>query len=149
MFSSIIDSSFRSPFKGPFTKVQCESSNIVDQQLVPGRSIAAASVADGDSCEFGSNKYFLLCGLGGIISCGSTHTLLTPLDLVKCRLQVDQAKYKNLFTGFKVTHAEDGARGLVKGWAPTAFGYSAQVRITKSIRKHVIFFFSVSVQKIY
>lgn len=57
---------------------------------------------------------------------GSTHTLLTPLDLVKCRLQVDQAKYKNLFTGFKVTFAEDGSRGLVKGWAPTLFGYSAQ-----------------------
>ncbi len=58
---------------------------------------------------------------------GSTHTLLTPLDLVKCRLQVDQAKYKNLFNGFKVTLAEDGSRGLAKGWAPTAFGYSAQV----------------------
>lgn len=127
MFTSLFDSSFRSPFKAPLTKVQCEPSN-EQQQLVVGRSIAAASVADGDSCEFGSTKYFLLCGLGGIISCGSTHTLLTPLDLVKCRLQVDQAKYKNLFTGFRVTYAEDGARGLAKGWAPTAFGYSAQVR---------------------
>lgn len=29
-----------------------------------------------DSCAFGSNKYFLLCGLGGIISCGSTHTMV-------------------------------------------------------------------------
>lgn len=25
-----------------------------------------------------------------------------------------------------MTYKEDGARGLVKGWAPTAFGYSAQ-----------------------
>lgn len=57
---------------------------------------------------------------------GPTHTLHTPLDLVKCRLQVDQAKYKNLVTGFKVTFKEDGARGLAKGWAPTAIGYSAQ-----------------------
>lgn len=53
--------------------------------------------------------------------------MVTPLDLVKCRLQVDPAKYKNLFNGFKVTFKEDGARGLVKGWAPTAYGYSAQV----------------------
>lgn len=53
--------------------------------------------------------------------------MLTPLDLVKCRLQVDSAKYKNLITGFKLTFKEDGARGLAKGWAPTAFGYSAQV----------------------
>ena len=52
-----------------------------------GRTIAAAS-AQGDSCEFGSSKYYALCGLGGILSCGITHTMVTPLDLVKCRLQV-------------------------------------------------------------
>lgn len=40
--------------------------------------------------------------MGGILSCGVTHTMITPLDLVKCRLQVDGAKYKNLITGFKV-----------------------------------------------
>jgi hypothetical protein len=32
-----------------------------------------------DSCAFGSNKYFLLCGLGGIISCGTTHTMASSL----------------------------------------------------------------------
>lgn len=56
-----------------------------------------------DSCAFGSTKYFLLCGLGGFLSCGITHTMVTPLDLVKCRLQVDQAKYKNVLNGFKVS----------------------------------------------
>ena len=45
------------------------------------------------SCEFGSGKYFALCGLGGILSCGTTHTAVVPLDLVKCRIQVDPAKY--------------------------------------------------------
>ncbi|EEB10504.1 phosphate carrier protein, putative [Pediculus humanus corporis] len=79
-----------------------------------------------DSCEFGSTKYFLLCGVGGILSCGITHTMITPLDLVKCRLQVDSAKYKNLIHGFKVTVGEEGTRGLARGWAPTAIGYSAQ-----------------------
>lgn len=99
------------------------------KSLVAGRTIAAASVAaanEGESCEFASTKYFLLCGLGGILSCGITHTAIVPLDLVKCRIQVDPAKYKNVFTGFKVTLKEDGARGLAKGWAPTFFGYSAQ-----------------------
>lgn len=52
---------------------------------------------------------------------------MTPLDLVKCRLQVDSAKYKNLIHGFRVTLSEEGARGLAKGWAPTLLGYSAQV----------------------
>lgn len=62
----------------------------------------------------------------GILSCGITHTAVVPLDLVKCRIQVDPAKYKSVFHGFKVTLREDGARGLAKGWAPTFFGYSAQ-----------------------
>lgn len=33
-------------------------------------------------------KYYALCGFGGILSCGITHTALVPLDLVKCRIQV-------------------------------------------------------------
>lgn len=99
-------------------------------QLVKNRNIAAAAAASfsspEDSCEFGSLKYFGLCGIGGILSCGITHTMITPLDLVKCRLQVDSAKYKNLINGFRVTVREEGTRGLGRGWAPTAIGYSAQ-----------------------
>lgn len=41
-----------------------------------------------DSCEYGSMKYYALCGFGGILSCGITHTAVVPLDLVKCRIQV-------------------------------------------------------------
>lgn len=55
----------------------------------------------GDSCEYGSGKFFALCGFGGILSCGTTHTALVPLDLVKCRIQVDPAKYGNIINGFK------------------------------------------------
>ncbi|KAE8750490.1 hypothetical protein FOCC_FOCC002784 [Frankliniella occidentalis] len=120
MMQSLFEASKNSPFLSPIT-AQCEAN-----QLVKGRSISAAAVAEGDSCEFGSNKYFALCALGGILSCGITHTMIVPLDLVKCRLQVDPAKYKTLVNGFKVTIAEDGARGLAKGWAPTLIGYSLQ-----------------------
>ncbi|XP_014257004.1 phosphate carrier protein, mitochondrial [Cimex lectularius] len=120
MFQSSRDIVKNSGYRSPFSDERC---------LVPGRRLAAAAtptMQPGDSCEFGSNKYFLLCGLGGILSCGLTHTMVVPLDLVKCRLQVDPAKYKNLFHGFKVTVAEDGMRGLAKGWAPTFYGYSMQ-----------------------
>jgi len=92
--------------------------------LVADRNIVAASTSD--EVEFGSNKYYALCGLGGLLSCGLTHTGIVPLDLVKCRIQVDPAKYKGIFNGFKVSIAEGGARGLAKGWAPTAIGYSMQ-----------------------
>lgn len=113
------------PFRTPLSTAQCEASE--NNQLVASRTIQAADASTGEEVEFGSTKFFVLCGIGGIISCGSTHTLVVPLDLVKCRLQVDQAKYKNLFHGFKISVAEEGARGLAKGWAPTLFGYSAQV----------------------
>ncbi|XP_076758796.1 mitochondrial phosphate carrier protein 1 isoform X1 [Xylocopa sonorina] len=126
MGTSILDVAKMNPFGTPFVTAKCQGQNELTQTLVRNRHIAAASVDSGDSCEFGSNKYFMLCGLGGILSCGITHTMVTPLDLVKCRIQVDPAKYKSVFNGFKVTLAEDGTRGLVKGWAPTFFGYSIQ-----------------------
>lgn len=78
------------------------------------------------SCAFASNQYFAICGLGGLLACGFTHLLVTPLDIVKCRLQVDQAKYRNVMTGFRVTIAEEGYRSLAKGWVPTLIGYSIQ-----------------------
>lgn len=84
------------------------------------------TLSSGDSCEYGSGKFYALCGLGGILSCGITHTAVTPLDLVKCRLQTDRAKYKNVVTGFKVTLSDEGIRGLGRGWAPTCIGYSLQ-----------------------
>jgi len=120
----MLESVRNNPFKGQLSRVQCDESGSDHTELVPTRTIQAADATT--EVEFGSAHYFALCGLGGILSCGSTHTFVVPLDLVKCRLQVDQAKYKNLFHGFKVTVAEEGARGLAKGWAPTLFGYSAQ-----------------------
>merc|ERR1712183_1201300 len=53
-------------------------------------------------------------------------TQLVPLDLVKCRIQVDPGKYKGIFQGGRLTIAEEGVRGLSKEWAPTAIGYSMQ-----------------------
>jgi len=84
-------------------------------------------VADaGTSCEFGSTEYYLKCMIGGAASCGLTHTLVVPLDLVKCRMQVDSVKYPSLGKGIKVTLAEGGAKALARGWAPTLIGYSMQ-----------------------
>jgi len=127
MFSGMWNTAKNSPFGA----AKCEalatkepSAPVVRAPLVEGRNIAACSTSD--EVEFGSNKYYALCGLGGMLSCGITHTMIVPLDLVKCRLQVDSAKYKGIFNGFKVTIAEEGTRALGKGWAPTAIGYSMQ-----------------------
>jgi len=85
-----------------------------------------AAAAEEYSCEVGTAKFYALCAVGGAASCGITHCAVVPLDLVKCRMQVDSVKYPSLGTGFKVTLAEDGMKGLAKGWAPTAIGYSLQ-----------------------
>ena len=38
--------------------------------------------------EVHNMSYYSKCMLGGIMSCGITHTLVVPLDIVKCRKQV-------------------------------------------------------------
>ena len=77
------------------------NSNLFATPVSQGRQLSAAA-AEETSCEIGSTKYYALCGFGGLLSCGITHTAVTPLDLVKCRLQVNKEKYKNLGNGFKV-----------------------------------------------
>jgi solute carrier family 25 phosphate transporter 3 len=120
MFKSLIESAKTSPFASPF-QARCEGLKVNEN-----RAISAASASEEYSCEFGSSKYYALCGFGGILSCGITHTAVVPLDLVKCRIQVDPAKYGNIINGFRVSVRESGIRELGKGWAPTLIGYSAQ-----------------------
>lgn len=74
-----------------------------------------------------SPKYFLLCGFGGILSCGLTHTLVTPVDVVKCNAQGNPKKFnRGMFGNMAMWARENGARALVRGWAPTLVGYSLQ-----------------------
>lgn len=57
---------------------------------------------------------------------GPTHTAVTPLDLVKCRRQVDSNLYKSNVEGWKTIRSMEGIRGIFTGWGPTFVGYSAQ-----------------------
>ncbi|TYI72355.1 hypothetical protein E1A91_D07G056000v1 [Gossypium mustelinum] len=76
--------------------------------------------------ELFSPAFYAACTVGGMLCCGITHTAVTPLDIVKCNMQIDPTKYKNITSGFGVLVKEQGAKGLFKGWAPTLVGYSAQ-----------------------
>jgi len=73
-----------------------------------------------------NNLYYLKCMVGGILSCGLTHFGVTPLDVVKCKVQVFPQKYKGLISGIGVVLKEEGSRGLVLGGLPTLIGYSMQ-----------------------
>ena len=96
-------------FGSPFPSASCSSGEVT---AVPRSSMMAA--AEGYSCEFGSATYYAYCGFGGILSCGITHTAVVPLDLVKCRIQVDPGKYKGIFQAGGLTIKEEGVRGLSK-----------------------------------
>lgn len=73
--------------------------------------------------------YFMYCMAGGVLS-GLPHTLLVPIDLIKCRVQCGE--YANFGDGFQSIKVESrGSRLqlltlLYRGWAPTFIGYSLQ-----------------------
>ncbi|MCJ1240925.1 hypothetical protein MMC14_008929 [Varicellaria rhodocarpa] len=73
-----------------------------------------------------SPTYFGACALGGIIACGPTHTSVTPLDLVKCRRQVDSKIYSSNLSAWRSIYAAEGLRGVFFGWSPTFVGYCFQ-----------------------
>lgn len=57
---------------------------------------------------------------------GPTHTAVTPLDLVKCRRQVDPKIYSSNISAWRSIFAKEGLRGVFFGWSPTFIGYSFQ-----------------------
>jgi len=89
-------------------------------------SVVAAAPAEPGAIKMYSPEYYMTCALGGVVSCGATHTAVTPLDVVKCNIQTDPQKYKGIKSGFSVLLKEQGAAGLFRGWLPTLLGYSAQ-----------------------
>jgi solute carrier family 25 phosphate transporter 3 len=72
------------------------------------------------------SSYYKKCAAGGVLSCGVMHTFITPLDVVKCNLQVNPSKYKSVWSGLQLIMQEEGMRGIWKGWGPTLVGYSFQ-----------------------
>ena len=71
-------------------------------------------------------NYYFKCFFAGIFPCGITHTLLTPLDIYKCRKQVNPGMYNSLIQGIKQIYSYEGIKGLYKGYQPTIIGYALQ-----------------------
>ncbi|KAI9372426.1 mitochondrial carrier domain-containing protein [Aspergillus egyptiacus] len=63
----------------------------------------------------------------GAVCCSVTHGALTPVDVVKTRIQLDPATYnRGLIGGFRQVVANEGAGALLTGFGPTAAGYFLQ-----------------------
>jgi len=94
-------------------------------------SSVAASAASGDGKIMGQGpfgmKYYLSGALAGGICCSLTHGALTPVDVVKTRIQLDPVTYNEGFLGgFRQIIANEGAPALLTGLGPTAQGYFIQ-----------------------
>jgi solute carrier family 25 phosphate transporter 3 len=77
-------------------------------------------MAGGDTHDL---SYYLKCMMGGALACGLTHTAIVPLDVAKCKKQIDPTFSKGMVDGIsKVV----GAGNTTLGWAPTFVGYSLQ-----------------------
>jgi solute carrier family 25 phosphate transporter 3 len=71
-------------------------------------------------------SYYGKCMIGGALACGLTHAGICPLDIVKCRMQVNPGLYKSIGDAFTTIRATEGAKGLTLGFLPTLIGYSLQ-----------------------
>ncbi|KAF5817146.1 putative mitochondrial carrier domain superfamily [Helianthus annuus] len=94
--------------------------------MSPKRGFVVQAPSEPRKIAMFSPAYYGACTAGGILSCGLTHMAVTPLDLVKCNMQINPTKYKGVASGFGVLLKEQGMKGFFKGWVPTLLGYSAQ-----------------------
>lgn len=84
----------------------------------PKEGTATTMVAP-KAIEMYSSDYYTACAVGGVLACGLTHMAVTPLDVVKCNMQANPAKYSSILGGFGTVIREEGALGLLRGWFPT------------------------------
>jgi len=61
--------------------------------------------------------------LSGAICCSGVHLALTPLDVVKTKVQTDPEKYPGMIKTFQKVYKDDGASGFIQGWVPTFLGF--------------------------
>jgi len=90
----------------------------------PGAVLLAPSPTDFSKYD---SMYYIKGAAAGGICCSITHGALTPVDVVKTRVQLDPVKYnQGLIGGFRQIIAEEGAMALTTGLGATAAGYFVQ-----------------------
>lgn len=77
-------------------------------------------------CEEFSTEYYGICTLGGMLSAGTTHLLMTPLDVLKVNMQVNPIKYNRMASGLNILWKEQGPSALWRGWSSKFLGYGVQ-----------------------
>jgi len=72
-------------------------------------------------------NFYSRYALAGALGCSITHGALTPVDVVKTRIQLEPTVYnRGMIGGFKQVIQNEGAGALLTGFGPTAAGYFLQ-----------------------
>jgi solute carrier family 25 phosphate transporter 3 len=75
------------------------------------------------------STFSLYCryGLAGACCASFTHAVLTPIDVVKTRIQLEPNRYQSgLYGGLRQIAREEGSKALLTGLGPTVVGYFLQ-----------------------
>ncbi|PGH28242.1 hypothetical protein AJ80_00133 [Polytolypa hystricis UAMH7299] len=87
---------------------------------------AAAPKLESTAAPTGLSLYSRFA-FAGAVCCSFTHGILTPVDVVKTKIQLDPATYnRGMIGGFKQVVRNEGAAALMTGFGPTAAGYFLQ-----------------------
>lgn len=87
---------------------------------------APATAMPNEHIPLYSTEYYKTCAFGGFLACAPTHSFVLPLDLVKCRLQVDKNLYSSNLGGIRTIIKTEGLHKIYTGFAPTFIGYGLQ-----------------------
>ncbi|KAF2873986.1 mitochondrial carrier domain-containing protein [Massariosphaeria phaeospora] len=89
-------------------------------------AIRAQAAAADPTKPSGLNLYSRFA-FAGAVCCSVTHGALTPVDVVKTRIQLDPVTYnRGLIGGFRQIIAKEGSGAVWTGFGPTAAGYFLQ-----------------------
>jgi hypothetical protein len=68
------------------------------------------------------NSFIRFCASGAVCASG-VHLVLTPLDVVKTKIQTDPENYPGIITSFQKLIKDAGPTGFFAGWVPTSIGF--------------------------
>jgi solute carrier family 25 (mitochondrial phosphate transporter), member 3 len=84
---------------------------------------------------------YLRFSASGAICCSAVHLAVTPIDVVKTKVQTNPAKYNGIISSFKKVLDEEGFNTFFTGWQPTFVGFFVyggfSYMLTEFIRRYL------------
>ena len=116
--------------------MQPSSNRLLEQEFGPrGRSPIERDR------ELGLSTYLRLC-VSGAVGASGVHLALTPLDVVKTKVQTNPVKYPTVGASFDRIFEEEGLSTFFTGWLPTLLGNFLNgfvlYSLTEFNRRHLI-----------